>query len=139
MNKSVYLALIGATGAQKTPFAKHRKAALKGKLDHEMVAPEEMMEEPMYYDFYLAKDGEDISKYFETFPQYNVFFDLSTSADNGDGTSTIDGWFNVVWDAAYQNTESCKTSTVIDMETELPSDGVDVLAHEWNYNCSYEG
>ena len=86
MNKSVYLALIGATGAQKTPFAKHREAALKGKLDHEMVAPEEMMEEPMYYEFFLAKDGEDISKYFETFPQYNVFFDLSDMEEAADGT-----------------------------------------------------
>jgi len=138
MNKSVYLALIGATGAQKTPFEKHRDAALKGKLDHEMMEGE-MMEEPMYYDFYLAKLGEDITKYFETFPQYNAFFDLSTTADNGDGTSTIDGWFNVVWDSEYMNTESCKTSTVVDNITEDPLDGVNVLAHEWNYNCSYEG
>ena len=68
-----------------------------------------------------------------------MFFDLSTGTDNGDGTSTIDGWFNVVWDAAYENTESCKTSTVIDMISELPTDDVNVLAHEWNYNCSYEG
>ena len=138
MNKSVYLALIGATGAKKTPFEKHRDAALKGKLDHDMME-EEMMEEPMYYDFYLAKVGEDITKYFETFPQYNAFFDLSTAADNGDGTSTIDGWFNVVWDSEYMNTESCKTSTVVDNKTEAPVDVVKVLAHEWNYNCSYEG
>lgn len=36
MNKSVYLALIGATVAQKTPFMKHRLANLhKRKLEHE--------------------------------------------------------------------------------------------------------
>ena len=127
MNKSVYLALIGTTGAQKTPFEKHRDAALKGKLDHE---------EPTYYDYYLAKVGEDITEYFETFPQYNAFFDLSTAVDNGDGTSTIDGFFNVVWDSEYMNTESCFTTTVVDNETEEPIDGVNVFA---NYNCSFEG
>ena len=38
MNKSVYLALIGATVAQKTPFMKHRLANLhKRKLEHEEI------------------------------------------------------------------------------------------------------
>ena len=47
---------------------------------------DEPMMEPEYLDFYLAKDGEDISKYFETYPQYNVFFDLSDMEEAADGT-----------------------------------------------------
>ena len=191
MNKSVYLALIGATAAQKTPFAKQKEAHLHNrklqeldwdtfdmeameagewdeaawemgepmewettamewdepmeweeeKWDEPMIEPEweewdEPMMEPEYVDFYLAKDGEDITKYFETFPQYNVFFDLSTMTEEN---PTITGWFNIVHDEYYEKTESCKTSAVIDMSAGGPIDGVDVLAHEWNYECSFEG
>jgi hypothetical protein len=178
MNKSVYLALIGATAAQKSPFTKHREAHFHKRrlqeiweegemegIDWDVAAWEEgepmewettamewdepmdweegewdePMMEPMYLDYYLAKVGEDIGDYFETYPQYNVFFDLETMQNTEGEKAVIDGWFNVVHDENYSKLESCKTSVLIDMWTGMPYDGVEVLDHEWNFECSFEG
>ena len=39
-----------------------------------------------YQEFYLSPQGADLADYFDTYPQYNVFFDLSDMEEAADGT-----------------------------------------------------
>ena len=135
MNKSVYLALIGATAAQKTPFAKRREADLhKRKLQPSLTSSMEGMgwddaasEEgepiewegegewgestmlPPFLDFYPVKEGEDIKDYDTTFPKYSLFLDLMDMEEHDGGVALITGYFGVVHDYNGDKTEACKT------------------------------
>ena len=79
----------------------------------------------------------DVSEYFETFPRYQLYLGLAnTMGETADGSSTIFGWLDVFHEESY---EFCFASAVIDMSTGDLSNGVNILAHEYNMDCSFEG
>ena len=111
MNKSVYLALIGATAAQKTPFAKHREAHLhKRKLqdfdmegmDWGVAALEES--EPMEYQhptLYLTYEGIGPSYYWSMSPMYTLYSDpIDTTTEPASASYMLEIMDN--WSGMYQ-------------------------------------
>lgn len=69
-----------------------------------------------------------------------MYFDMNDMVFGDDGSMSMTGWFSAVHDEAYSKYESCYLSVSIDPSTGMPfSDGVQVLEHEWNQECSFVG